>query len=260
VRLAVVGSPVVHSLSPAIHTAALRACGIAGSYEAIECDADGFADVMRSIRRGDLDGCNVTMPHKRLAHDLVDRRSDHAERAGAVNTVVRLGERLVGHNTDVVGIVAAARRAELPAEGPVLVLGAGGGAAAALLAFEGRPLSISARRSAAAVALAEAVGVDADVVEFGTAVVDATVVNATPIGMSGEELPVPVLESAAALLEMPYAAGTTPATLAMRQQGKPVAEGVEMLIGQAVESFRLWTGCAVPADVVRETLQALRDR
>ena len=254
------GSPVAHSLSPIIHTAALRACAIDGSYEAIECDAVGFADVLQAIRRGDLDGCNVTMPHKRLAHQLVDSRSRHAERAGAVNTIVRLGERLVGHNTDVVGIVSAARTAGLPANAPVLVLGAGGGAAAALLAFEQRPLTISARRTDAAAALAERVGVDAEVVGFGTPVPGAIVVNATPIGMAGEELPAGVLEGAAALLEMPYAAGTTPATVVMRRAGKPVAEGVEMLIGQAVEAFRLWTGREVSADIVRGALRAAPDR
>lgn len=257
-RLAVAGSPVAHSLSPVIHRAAFDACGIEGTYEAIDCDAVGFAEVLASIRSGRLDGCNVTMPHKRLAHELVDTRSHHAARAGAVNTVVRLGERLVGHNTDVVGIVTAARLAGLPDEGPVLVLGAGGAAAAALLAFEGRPLSISARRTERAAALVEAVGVDAGVVEFGSPVTGATVVNATPIGMGGERLPDAVVEGAVALFEMPYAAGPTPASLAMSESGRPVAPGVEMLIGQALESFRLWTGCRAPTDAIRQALESAR--
>lgn len=259
-RLAVLGSPVAHSLSPVIHTAAIEACGIDGVYEAIDCDAVAFAGVLASMRHGHLDGCNVTMPHKRLAHELVDSRSRPADRAGAVNTVVRLGERLVGHNTDIVGISQATRWAGLPEDAPVLVLGAGGAAAAALLAHEGREISVSARRDSAARDLVERVGVDAVVVAFGEPVKDAVVVNATPIGMYGESLPTRLLEAASGLFEMPYASGTTPATTTMHESGRPVATGEDMLLAQALESFRLWTGCAAPVDVVRRAVRAARKR
>lgn len=257
-RLAVVGSPVAHSLSPVIHQAALDACGIEGTYEAIDCDAVEFAVILTSIREGRLDGCNVTMPHKRLAHELVDSRSRLAQRAGAVNTVVRLGHRLVGHNTDIVGIVEASRWAGLPQDGPVLILGAGGAAAAALLAHEGRPISVAARRDTAAQELVNRVDVDARVVAFGEGVADALVVNATPIGMYGESLPEPVMRQAAGLFEMPYASGVTPATDAMQEAGRPVATGEDMLLAQALESFRLWTGRTAPLGVVRQALRAAR--
>jgi shikimate dehydrogenase len=256
VRLAVVGSPVAHSLSPVIHTAALAACGIAGSYVAIDCDAAGFRDVVASIRSGELDGCNVTMPHKRLAADLVDSRSALAERVGAVNTIVRDGEGLVGHNTDVVGIMKASEAAELPLDAPVLILGAGGAAAAAVLAYSGRSLTVSARRRQAAVAMIESVGVTAEIVDFGEPVPGAVVVNATPLGMHGEHLPEALLASASGLFEMPYASGTTPATAEMRRTDRPVAVGEDMLVAQALESFRLWTGCETPEAPVRAALWA----
>lgn len=258
-RLAVLGSPVTHSLSPVIHSAALEACGIDGVYEAIDCDAVAFAGIIASMRHGNLDGCNVTMPHKRLAYELVDSRSRPADRAGAVNTVVHLGNRLVGHNTDIVGIVQASRWAGLPEDRPVLVLGAGGAAAAALLAHEGREIFVSARREAAARELVERVGVDARVVAFGEPVPGAVVVNATPIGMYGEHLPAPVIDEASALFEMPYASGTTPATTVMHESDRPVATGEDMLLAQALESFRLWTGCSAPRDVVRQALRAARE-
>ena len=254
-RLAVVGSPVAHSLSPTIHTAAMAACGIEGTYEAIDCDEVGFAGVLEMIRSGALDGCNVTMPHKRLAHDLVDCTSAVASRAGAVNTVVRDDSQLVGHNTDVAGIVIASRDAGLPESGPVLVLGAGGAAAAALLAYEGRPLVVAARRIDAARSLVGSVGVEAEVIELGAAVDGALVVNATPIGMHGESLPSAVLDAASGLFEMPYASGTTSATISMRESGRPVAVGEDMLVAQALESFRLWTGCDAPHEPVREALR-----
>ena len=254
-RLAVVGSPVEHSLSPVIHTAALAECGIDGSYTVIDCDAAGFPQVLRSVRTGDLDGCNVTMPHKRLAHDLVDDHSPLARRAGAVNTVTREDHRLVGHNTDVTGIIRAAESAGLPGDIPVLVLGAGGAAAAALLAFEGRRLALSARSPENAAAVAQSVGVDTDIIAFGTPVEGALVVNATPIGMKGETLPTGVLAGAAALFDMPYGATPTPASRTAWSLGRPVVVGEDMLLFQALESFRLWTGCEAPIGPVRSALR-----
>lgn len=256
-RLAVAGSPVTHSLSPLIHTTALALCAIPGTYEAIECDAAGFSNVLEAIRSGELDGCNVTMPHKRLAYELVDDHAAVADRTGAVNTVVRVGEQLVGHNTDVAGIIVAAADAGLPDTAPVLILGTGGAAAAALVAFDDRDVFLAGRRRERAEALAERTGVGAAVVEFGEPVDGALVVNATPIGMGRETLPHAVLDVASGLFEMPYAAGVTPATVAARQRGIPVAGGEDMLLAQALESFRLWTGRTPPSGPVR---QALRTR
>lgn len=257
-KLAVAGSPVAHSLSPLIHNAALQACGIDGTYVAIECDTEGFVGVIAALRSGELDGCNVTMPHKQLAHDLVDTAVPVAARAGAVNTIVREADRLVGHNTDVAGIVQASTWAGLPVEAPVLVLGAGGAAAAALLAYEQRSLFVAARRREAAESLVERLGVDAVVLDFGTPLAGAIVANATPLGMHGENLPEGVLAAAAGLFEMPYASGTTPATTMMRELDRPVAVGEDMLLAQAIEAFALWTGCVPPVAPIRAALHNKR--
>ncbi len=252
-RLVVLGDPVDHSLSPALHAAAFTSVGIDGSYGTRRVDETGMVAAVADIRSGALDGANVTMPHKALAASLTDRNAESAGRAGAVNTLVRVGSAVVGHNTDVAGVTYAAAYAELP-DAPVLVLGAGGAAAAALLAFEARPLAISARRPERARELVERLGVAAEIVSFGDPMPGAILVNATSVGMAGEELPVRELTVHAGLLDMPYASGPTPATEAMRSAGLPVAEGPDMLIGQAIAAFRLWTGRDPDAEAMRTAI------
>jgi len=206
------------------------------------------------IRRGELDGANVTMPHKQLAARLTDRNTAEAQRAGAVNTLVRVGPDVVGHNTDIAGVRYAASCAALPLD-PVLVLGAGGAAAAALLAFEGRKMTVAARRHDRADALVARLGVDADVIEWGMARPGSVLVNATALGMDNEMLPVADLLSHTGLLDMPYAAGSTPAAQLMRDAGRPVAAGPDMLLGQAIASFRLWSGREPDAAAMRTAME-----
>jgi shikimate dehydrogenase len=193
------------------------------------------------------------MPHKALAASLADRLARAAARAGAVNTLVRVGGEVVGHNTDIAGIHHAAARRSLP-EGPVLVLGAGGAAAAALLAFEGRRLAISARRPERAIALAQHAGVAAEIVPWGEARPGSLLVNATSIGMASDPLPLDVVVHSG-LLDMPYASGPTPTAAAMREAGRPVADGPDMLLGQAVAAFRLWTGMQPDEDAMRLAME-----
>lgn len=250
-RLALFGDPIAHSLSPAIHEAALAAAGIPGSYEARRVDAAALSHAVDELRAGTLDGANVTMPHKRSAAAACDELGPNAARAGAVNTLVRVGDTIVGHNTDVAGVRTAWREAGLPAEGPILVLGAGGAAAAALLALEGRPLSISARKAGAGAALASVVGVSATEVAWGESVDGAAIVNATPLGMEGEPLPEAVVAGGEALFDMTYGSDPGPAVTAYRRRGAPVADGEDMLIAQAAESFRLWTGRAADTNAMR---------
>lgn len=255
-RLVVLGDPVAHSLSPTIHQAALDAVGIPGTFEASRVDAAGMEAAVENLRRGDLDGANVTMPHKALAAGLADRLEPIAQRAGAVNTLVRVDRSIVGHNTDVAGVRTVWDWAGLPAAAPVLVLGAGGASAAALLALEGHRLHIAARRAEAAAALVGRLGVEAEVTSWGSAVAGAVVVNGTPLGMAGEALPDGVLDGASGLLEMAYGSGTTPGATTMAAAGLPVANGPEMLLAQGAVSFELWTGRKAPVDSMRRAMEA----
>ena len=256
-RLVILGDPVAHSLSPVIMGAALEAAGIPASYGARRVDEDGMVRAFDDLRGGRIDGANVTMPHKGLAADLCDDLEPVAGRAGVVNTLVRVGHDVVGHNTDVVGVRRSAAAADLSPEASVVILGTGGAAAAALLAFEGRNLSITGRRPGAGSELARSVGVPAAEVGWGPDVSGAIVVNATPLGMHGEDLPVSGLESAAGLLDLPYAKLPTRAVAVVSRSGNPVVDGKSLLIAQAIESFRLWTGKVADAEAMQAAIERL---
>jgi len=250
VRFGVVGDPVDHSRSPAIHNAGFEAMGIEASFVALPTPADDFDVIVRDLRSGALDGVSVTMPHKDNAYDSVDELDDLAARSLAVNTIVATPGRLHGYNTDVDGVRYAVRKLGLPDESPVLVLGYGGAARAALVALDGpRHISISGRDADRARAFIASIDVDTDAVTWETVVHGAIVVNATPLGMHGEDLPAGLVESAAGLVDMTYGSGTTPAIRVAEQRLIPSADGLDMLVGQAVMAFELFTGRPAPLDV-----------
>ena len=257
-KLAVLGNPVAHSLSPVIQRAALDYAGIEGTYLRRQVDRDGMERAADDIRSGRLDGANVTMPHKAVAARLADDRSPAVERCGGANTLWMEGGCLRAHTTDPDGVRFAWEHAGLPEDAPVLLLGAGGAAAAALAALDGRECLVSARREEAARALANRVNPDAQLIGWGVGVPGAVVVNATPLGMAGDNLPSAVLDEAAGLLEMAYGAGQTPADALLRSRGCPVAPGELMLVGQGAASFAIWTGVQVPPGVMLAALEERR--
>jgi len=246
-RLVVLGDPVEHSLSPRIHRVALADSGIEGTYEPRRVDATGLAAAIDEIRDGTLDGANVTMPHKRRAVEGCSVLDADARRAGAVNTLAGGGGEVRGWNTDVAALRGAL--AGMP-PGPVLVLGAGGAAAAALVAGAGRRTLLSARRSGAAA------GLGAPRVPWATGVEGAIVVNATPLGMRGESIPPPVLESAAGLVDLAYGSSETPAVASMRSAGRPFVDGIDVLVAQAAASFTIWTGAPAPLESMRRAARS----
>ena len=198
--------------------------------------------VFEELRAGTLDGINVTMPHKPQAARLCDELSEDARRSSSVNTVVRIEDgRLIGHSTDVTALRRLWRR-RLPMDHPVLVLGAGGAASAACLGAQGRTIYVSARRVGAIEALQRDIDREIAGVPWGSAVSEAVVVNATPLGMHGEQLPSPILRLAAGLVDLAYGELATPAVDQARATGLPAVDGLEVLVTQAADSFRLWTG------------------
>lgn len=251
-RLALAGDPVEHSLSPAMHQAALHATGLSGSYRLLRCDEDRLRTVVDELRSGAWDGLNVTMPHKRLAAQLADELTPLARRSGSVNTMMMRRGSVWGHSTDAVAVAQALSAPPFAGDSPLLVLGSGGAAAAVLVAAD-REVFLAARDFEAAKTLASNhPHVDVKLVEFGVAVVGAVVVNATPLGMSGEGLPDGVLDVAGGLIDLPYGPGVTPAVAAGRDRGLPVLDGYQFLAMQAAESFAWWTGRAVEAGVMAE--------
>jgi shikimate dehydrogenase len=253
-RLVLLGDPVDHSRSPAIQRAALEAAGIEGSYEARRVDAAGMVVAVDEIRYGRLDGANVTMPHKQLAFELADRVAEEALRSGAVNTLVRHGGEVWGHNTDVDGIRAVWIEMGPPDGAPVLILGSGGAAAGAIVALAEHAIMVSGRRPEAAADLLARTRVDGTIVPWGTGVEGAVVVNATPLGMKGEPIPAEVIDGALGFVDLAYGPDEAPSVSLARMLDIPVADGRDMLLAQAAVSFEIWTGLKAPVNVMRSAI------
>ena len=255
-RLAVLGSPVSHSRSPRIHTVLLEFAGLDGTYEAIDTDEPGLARLIDELRAGEWDGFNVTMPLKEAAASRADELSPDSRRARSVNTLHMSNGVVSGSTTDGSTFRGLYGSAQFGSASAIHVLGAGGSAAAALVAAgTSRPLFVSARRREAAEALADHLG--GGVLEWGQAVTGALLVNATPLGMGGESLPSGLLEAASGLIDLPYGSASTPAVTTASQLGIPVVAGLEFLIRQAIESFNLWTGSGVAFGDVAHALRKI---
>lgn len=238
-RFALLGDPVDHSLSPLMHRRALADTGLRGDYSTIRADRRRLRKEIARLRQGRLDGLNVTMPLKEDAARWCDRLTPEAARSGSVNTIRAEDGVVVGHSTDVVAFSGVLSR--WPGA-PLHVVGAGGSARAALAAVgEGGPAYVSARRDQAAAALAKGFET-ASAIPWGSAVAGAVLVNATPLGMRGEPLPIGLLEASSGLIDLPYAETTTPAVVDARRLRIPVVDGVEFLAMQAGAAFTWWTG------------------
>ena len=250
---AVIGSPIRHSLSPAIFNAAFSVTGLDWTYVAFEVAPGDAARALDGMRAFGLGGLSVTMPHKDAIAELVDHCTPEAAALRAVNCVVPTGDGLVGENTDgpgfldalaaEVGFEAAGRRA--------VVLGAGGAARAIVLALaradasEVIVLNRTADKATAAAALAESRGRVGDASEISGA---DLVVNATSVGMGDGAMPFAPdqLGPDQVLADIVYHPSPTPLLAAGRQRGVTAVDGLGMLVHQAAHAFRLWTGQEPP--------------
>ncbi len=259
---ALLGNPVAHSLSPAMHNAAFAASGLDAVYVALRCSAGAVAPLMRALAEAGGGG-NVTLPHKRAAFEALDDAAPAAAATGACNTFWLGDAALRGDNTDVAGFRAAASAllgggAEV---GRALVLGAGGAARAALawLADAAAEVVIVNRTPERALSLAAAV--DRATVRAGSAYGSGgfdLVVNATSLGLRADD-PAPVdlgrLEGVGAVLDATYGRGPSALARAAAERGIPYADGREMLLQQGAEAFRLWWGREAPVSAMRAALQ-----
>lgn len=254
-RLAVLGDPIDHSLSPVIHSAALTALGIEGTYVAVRADEAILRTVVEDVRTGSLDGVNVTMPLKAAAFALCDELTPEAASTGSVNTIRSRGGVVEGHSTDAVAMAALISE-RFVARSPLLILGAGSTARVAALVAGDRDVYVSARREDQVEAMLGSLSKDLHAVPFGNSVARAVVINCTSIGMRGERLPDGVLEAATGLVDLPYGREMTPAIEEAGRSGIPAVDGVEFLVAQAALSFEWWTGLVPPADAMLSAVRA----
>jgi shikimate dehydrogenase len=237
----VVGDPVRHSLSPVLHNAAYRELGLDWVYVAFEVPDGATRGALEAMRTLDLAGLSVTMPHKTAAAACCDELSDDAAALHSVNTVsIGSGGRLVGDSTDGEGFLRSLRDAgHDPAGASVVLLGAGGAARAVARALgrAGARVVVCARKpDAAAVAAQLAAGQSRPWAERSGAAAAATfVVNATPVGMGADELPLPLdaLHPGQVLADLVYHPLETELLRGARNHGAEVVDGLGMLVHQA---------------------------
>jgi shikimate dehydrogenase len=279
-RLAVVGHPVAHSLSPAMHNAAFASLGIAGewSYEAIDLTPEDFAGGIADLRERGFVGVNVTVPHKRAAFEIADERSAAVEAIGAANTLTFAAGSIRADNTDATGLIVALPDDFDPAGAQALVLGAGGSARAVAWALDGAgaAVTIANRTESKAIELARELGTYAlegvgpgeaiDVEPFDL------LVNATSVGlaMEGAEPRVPGADLKAlrlradqlvaplVVVDLVYGSEPTELAASCTSGGAILIDGLEILVRQGADSFRIWVGREPPVESMRRAIQENR--
>lgn len=271
--LCLLGSPVEHSISPAMQNTACRLTGQDLCYLAFDVQPERLPAAVAGLRAIGFKGCNVTMPHKNAMAQLVDELSPAARLCGAVNTVVNQNGRLVGHTTDGVGWVHSARAEGCDPTGKAIVqLGAGGAGTAILVqaALDGaKSIAVFNMRDAfwprvealvqrlnqetdCCVTLHELTDTDTLQKELQKAQI---LLNTTPVGMKNH--PGCLIPSAdwlhpgLAVSDVIYEPRETELLRMARAAGLQAFNGLHMLLYQGAESFRLWTGCEMPVEQIR---------
>lgn len=263
----VIGDPVEHSLSPAIHGFWLEALGIEASYNRRRVTREELPAYLSERRKDERwRGSNVTMPLKLDAVVLADQSTDRAVAAGAANVLMMREGRLVAANTDVGAIATLLSRLheEKARMGSVTLLGNGGAARAALVALKLVGLSavrIQARDLSSATKLAVEFGLDVEPAPFTSPIVSDGLINATPLGMAGRDCLACDLHSMPSggwVLDMVTAPAETPLIVAAKNRSLRVVDGLQMLVEQAASSFKLFFGQDPPRDRDPELWQRLK--
>jgi shikimate dehydrogenase len=243
------GQGIAYSASPAMMRAAFDALGLPHRYVLADIPPENLPAMVRSLRAPDAGGANVTVPHKAAVAALMDELSDDARAADAVNVVVRHGERLLGHNTDLPATVDALLRLRPDGIARAVVLGAGGAGRAVQLALAevgAGHVSVLRRSDGSIGRLAE---------ELAAA---HLLVNASPVGTGTGESPVPagLLHPGLAVLDLVYRPSPTRLVREARAAGAAAETGAGVLLGQACRSLELWLGRPAPVEAMRVALEA----
>jgi shikimate dehydrogenase len=266
-RLAVLGQPISHSLSPAIHTAALAALGMERewSYEAIEVAPEDLGALVRSLPDEGFVGANVTVPHKLAALALADESSTAAKEIGAANTLSFGAGRIAADNTDAEGLVASLPRS--PRRRAALVLGAGGAGRAAAWGLRGAGAEVAIWNRTPELGEKLASELEVAFVQPGSdgrlaAGEFELIVNATSVGLGGADPPSPSLKALhlaadafndrQMVVDLVYGPGETELIAAARERGAVTVDGREVLVRQGAASFLIWTGVEPPLEEMRK--------
>ena len=270
----VIGNPVEHSLSPAIHNAAFQKLGLNFLYLAFRVEAIG--DAIKGLRAlGNFRGASVTIPHKVAAVPFLDSVEPTARHIGAINTIVAAGGSLTGYNTDGTGALRALREGSVALKGRrVVMLGSGGAARAIAFALGSETvidrltvLGIDGQeRTALARDLQSKTGMTVQDLPHDEGTLrkllpDAHVlIHCTPMGMSPKvhetSVPAALLHAGLTVMDIVYNPRDTRLLKEARAAGCRVIPGLEMFLHQAAAQFELWTNQAAPTDVMRAVLES----
>ncbi len=273
-RVVLIGHPVAHSLSGAMQQAAFDERGIDAVYELWDRAPIDLGEAIAELRGDDFLGANVTIPHKEKVVPLVDRLTEEAHATGAVNTITKEGKKLIGHNTDVPGFRVALDRLvgkqKMPRQ--AVVLGAGGGARAVvygLITENFTRVIVFNRHLHRAEALVKhfarsAAHMELKAMPWHESIIESELaktkllVNATSIGLHGDESPIPgeLLPPDLFVLDLIYRR-----TRLLRDAvsaGDVAADGELMLLHQGAAAFSLWTGQPAPLELMQSKLQEAR--
>jgi shikimate dehydrogenase len=274
--LAIIGHPVEHSRSPAMQNAAFAASGLDYVYVPFGVSPERLAEAVSGLRALGVAGFNVTIPHKVGVMAYLDGLDESAQAAGAVNTVLNDGGRLVGYNTDGDGLIRSLKEdlGFSPSDGIIVIVGAGGaarGAVAALCRAGAGRIVIVNRSAERAHELALSLGqryTGTEIIPTGNGAElkpylgeTALLVNTTSLGMNNESIPfltLADLSSGASIYDMVYAPTITPLLHEAALLGLKRANGLGMLAAQGELAFLIWTGKTAPRGVMKGVLSVTK--
>lgn len=276
-HLGLIGYPLSHSLSPQLHTAAFKACGLEGNYSLFPIhpdDKQGLKDILARLRTRELHGLNVTIPQKQNVIEFLDELTPTAKAIGAVNTIYRKDSKLVGDNTDAPGFLKdlnqflATAQSKIVNRKSAIVLGAGGSARAVVYALlhDGWTVILASRRTEQAESLASSFSNYqlriTNITDFPTSKLSnlQLIVNTTSIGMTPntDQSPLPEnlsLPSNVFVYDLVYNPRETKLVRDALAHGVKATTGIGMLVEQAALSFEIWTGNIPPRDMLWKSVE-----
>jgi len=266
---ALIGHPITHSISPAIHNAAFESLSLPGIYVALDVGKDELKRIVEDGEERRLRGLNVTVPYKVECVPLLDYVDPAAEDVGAVNTVLFEQGKTKGFNTDVYGFERMLRNNRINVRGKrALVLGAGGAARAvvSVLLSQEAEVCLANRSASRADDLAQDFDDKPEVLELEELVDSppfSLLINSTPVGTKGfpefPDIPLKLLRKDIVVIDLVYNPLRTALLKEAEERGAKVVNGLDMLVHQAAKSFEIWTRKEAPLDVMKEAaLGALR--
>ena len=266
----VVGYPVKHSLSPAMHNAAFRALGLDAEYKLFEVKPEDLESFLRGLDKNNIYGLNVTVPHKEKALKFVslDTEFSYLEKVGAINTIVNKQGIWKGFNTDIFGFERHLKESIDPANKKVAVLGAGGAARAVSFAlaksgakeiaiFDIEKQKAKNISSMIKVLFADFVMDSVDSVEQLNIKDKDVLINATPVGLKESDsclIKDNQLHKDLVVYDLIYNPSETKLLNLAKKSGAKTANGLGMLLYQGMKSFEIWTGKQAPQEVMQKVL------